>query len=140
MTLMKSAILAALATSLGLCACQMIARDYDFRVVVVNLSRTEITENQIIDSTDEYNYGCGILVPSGYAAINGPMSSAPNDIFTVRWKDPARRQHEQKLDLRERMKSNFSGEIVFIYGTDGQFTVEVFDQQRAYPMPPLPKP
>ncbi len=81
----------------------------------MNLSQEKITENQIFDSSGEYNYGCGNSVPSGYAANAGPMESSPNDVFTVRWKDAQGQAHEQKFDLRQRVKPNFKGEIVFVY-------------------------
>jgi hypothetical protein len=120
---------------LGFCACQIIAGDYDFRVVVVNLGSREVTEVQVIDGSGKNDYGGGILVPSGYKANAGPMSSPPNDIFMVRWKDSQNQDRLQKFDLRRRLKRNFDGEIVFIHGEDEKFTVEVFDQQRGYEMP-----
>jgi hypothetical protein len=113
----------------------MIAREYHYRVVVVNLSQEKITENQIFDSSDEYNYGCGNSVPSGYAANAGPMETAPNDVFTVRRKDARGQAHEQKFDLRKRVKRNFKGEIVFVYQADKTFKVEVVNPPERYPIP-----
>src|SRR5690242_4693474 len=115
---MKIAMLATLTLGLGLSGCKMIARDYHYQIVAVNLSHDRITETQVLDGTDEHDYGCGNLVPSGYAANAGPMSSPPNDKFTVRWKDARGQVHEQKFDLRERVKRNFKGEIVFVYQAD----------------------
>lgn len=114
----------------------MIARDYYYRVVVVNLSQERITENQVLDSTDEYNYGAGIMSPSGYANNAGPMSSRPNDVFTVRWKDAQGQTREQKFDLRKRVKRSFKGEIVFVYQADKTFKVEVVHPPERYPIPP----
>ncbi len=133
---MKITALATLALGLGLSGCQMIARDYYYRIVLVNLSQEKITETRVLDSSGEYNYGCGNLVPSGYAANAGPMETAPNDVFTVRWKDGKGHEHQQIFDLRERVKRTFKGEIVFIHGVDKKFTVETFASQRQYPIPP----
>lgn len=125
-----------LVLSLGLSACQMIARDYHYKIVVVNLSQERITETQVLDSTDEYNYGGGILSPSGYKANMGPMSSPPNDVFIVRWRDYQGDKHEQKFDLRERVKRSFKGEIVFVYGQSNTFAVQIVDPPSRYPIPP----
>jgi hypothetical protein len=119
--------------------CHSMARTYPYRVVVVNVGSENITENRIFDSSGEYNYGCGNIGPSGYAANAGPMETAPNDVFTVRWKDGQKREREQTFDLRQQVKRDFKGEIVFIYGKDNNLTVEVFELQRQYPIPPRPK-
>jgi hypothetical protein len=133
---MKIATLATLVLGVGLSGCQMIARDYYFRIVVVNLGQERITENQVLDSTDEYNYGAGIMSPSNYANNAGPMSSPPNDVFTVRWKDAQGQKQEQKFDLRERVKRNFKGEIVFVYKADKTLKVEIVNPPERYPIPP----
>lgn len=119
--------------------CNSMARTYAYRIVVVNVGDERITENRIFDSSGKYNYGCGNIGPSGYAANAGPMETAPDDVFTVRWKDSEKREREQKFDLRERVKRGFKGEIVFIYGKSSTLTVEVFQSQREYPIPPRPK-
>jgi hypothetical protein len=133
---MKLATLATLMLGLGLSGCQMIARDYNYQIVVVNLSQERVTETQVLDSTDEYNYGGGILSPSGYKANMGPMSSPPNDLFIVRWKDAQGKAQEQKFDLRERVKRSFKGEIVFVYREDKAFAVEIVNPPGRYPIPP----
>lgn len=133
---MKVAMLAILILGLGLSSCQMIARDYYYRVVVVNISQERITENQVLDSTDEYNYGAGVMSPAGYANNAGPMSSPPNDVFTVRWKNAQGQAQEQKFDLRQRMKRSFKGEIVFVYQADETFKVEIVHPPERYPIPP----
>jgi hypothetical protein len=108
-------------------------------VVVVNLGEERITENRIFDSSGEYNYGCGNIGPTGYKANAGPMETAPNDVFTVRWKDEQQREQEQKFDLRERVKRSFKGEIVLVYGADSKLIVEIWDPPKQYPLPPRPK-
>jgi hypothetical protein len=133
---MKLVTLAALALGLGLSGCQMIAHDYNYQIVVVNLSQERVTETQVLDSTDEYNYGGGILSPSGYKANMGPMSSPPNDVFIVRWKDAQGKAQEQKFDLRERVKRSFKGEIVFVYKANKVFAVEIVNPPERYPIPP----
>lgn len=133
---MRLVTLAALALGLVLSGCQMIARDYNYQIVVVNLSQERVTETQVLDSTDEYNYGGGILSPSGYKANMGPMSSPPNDVFIVRWKDAQGKAQEQKFDLRERVKRSFKGEIVFVYKADRAFAVEIVNPPERYPIPP----
>ncbi|MEY4940287.1 MAG: hypothetical protein RIQ93_2022 [Verrucomicrobiota bacterium] len=115
------------------------ARTYSYRIVVVNLGDERITENRIFDSSGEYNYGCGNIGQSGYAANAGPMETAPNDVFTVRWKDSEKREREEKFDLRERVKSSFKGEIVFVYGSDNKLAVQIWDSPKQYPIPPRPK-
>jgi hypothetical protein len=132
---MKIATLATLVLGLGLSGCQMIARDYYYRIIVVNLSQEKITENRIFDSSGEYNYGCGTSVPSGYASNAGPMETIPNDEFTVSWKDAQGQAHEQKFDLRKRVKRNFKGEIVFVYKADKIFGVEIVNPPDRYPIP-----
>jgi hypothetical protein len=114
----------------------MFARQYNYKIVVANVSSEKVFENEIIDSADEYNYGAGIMSPAGYANNAGPMSSPPNDVFTVRWKDAAGRAHEQRCDLRERVKRNFKGEIVFVYKADKAFHVEIVHPPARYPIPP----
>jgi hypothetical protein len=133
---MKIATLATLVLGLGLSGCQMIARDYYYRILVVNLSEERITETQVLDSTDEYNYGGGIVIPSSAKINAGPMSSNPNDVFTVRWKDAQGNPHEQKFDLRKRVKRSFKGEIVFVYQADKTFKVEIVHPPERYPIPP----
>ncbi|MBX3737160.1 MAG: hypothetical protein KF715_10750 [Candidatus Didemnitutus sp.] len=133
---MKIATLATLVLGLGLSGCQMIAREYYYRILVVNLSEERITETKVLDSTDEYNYGGGIVIPSSAKINGGPVSSRPNDVFTVRWKDAQEQAHEQKFDLRQRVKRNFKGEIVFVYGADKAFKVEVVNPPERYPIPP----
>lgn len=118
----------------------MITGSYDFSVVVVNLSQSEIDENKVIDGTNQYNYGAGVLVSSGYANNAGPMSSPPDDVFTVKWKDDRKQPQEQKFDLRGRVKRGFKGEIVFVYGADRKFTVEVVNPPNRYPIPPQKSP
>ena len=133
---MKIATLATLMLCLGLSGCQMIAREYHYRVVLVNLSKEQIPESQVLESTDTYRYGGGILSPSGYSAHAGPMETAPNDVFIVRWKDAQGQTHERNVDLRNRVKRSFKGEIVFVYSRDQTFTVEVVDPPERYPIPP----
>ncbi len=133
---MKIVTLVTLALGLGLSGCQMIARDYYYRILVVNLSEERITETQVLDSTDEYNYGGGIVIPSSAKINAGPMSTPPNDFFIVRWKDAQGKAHEQKFDLRERVKRNFKGEIVFVYQADKTFKVEIVNPPERYPIPP----
>jgi hypothetical protein len=138
---MKIATLATLMLGLALSGCQMIAREYHYRVVLVNLSKEQIPESQVLESTDTYRYGGGILAPSGYSAHAGPMETAPNDVFIVRWKDAQGQAHERMFDLRERVKRSFKGEIVFVYGTDKTFAVEIVHPPERYPIPPQrPKP
>lgn len=137
---MKLATLATLLLGLGLSGCQMIAREYHYRVVLVNLSQSVIPESQVLDSTDTYRYGGGILNPSGYSAHAGPMETAPSDVFIVRWKDAQGQAHEQKFDLRERVKRSFKGEIVFVYQADKTFKVEVVNPPERYPIPPQRQP
>jgi hypothetical protein len=133
---MKITTLATLVLSLGFSGCQMIARDYYYQVVIVNLSSAEIDENRVIDSSGEHNYGSGYIGPSGYKANAGPMETVPNDVFIVRWKDAQGQAHEQKFDLRKRVKRNFKGEIVFVYQADKTFKVEVVNPPERYPIPP----
>jgi hypothetical protein len=114
----------------------MIAREFHYRVVLVNLSKEQIPESQVLESTDTYRYGGGILSPSGYSAHAGPMETPPNDVFMVRWKDARGNAHEQKFDLRERVKRSFTGEIVFVYRADKTFTVEIVHPPMRYPIPP----
>jgi hypothetical protein len=133
---MKIAILATLIISLGLSSCQMIAREYHYRILIVNLSTAEITETQVLDSKDEYNYGGGIVIPSASKGNAGPMETPPNDNFIVRWRDAQGLAHEQKFDLRKRVKRSFKGEIVFVYQADKTFKVEVVNPPERYPSEP----
>jgi hypothetical protein len=61
-------------------------------------------------------------------------------VFTVRWKDDRGKAHKQKCDLRERVKRGFKGEVVFVYGTNGKFTVEIVESPQRYPIPQRPQP
>lgn len=133
---MKIATLATLVLGIGLSGCQMIARDYYYRILVVNLSEMPITETQILDSTDEYNYGGGTVISSSAKINAGPMSSGPNDVFTVRWRDAQGQAQEQRYDLRERVNRNFKGEIVFVYRADKTLSVEIVQPPQRYPIPP----
>jgi len=133
---MKLAPLVTISLVLGLSCCQMIAHDYHYRIVQVNLSQKEIPETQVVDSTDTYRYGGGVLIASGYSAHAGPMNTPPDDVFILRWKDDQGKAHEQKFDLRDRVKRNFKGEIVFVYKADKTFTVEVVSPPERYPIPP----
>ncbi len=133
---MKSSLLVAFVFCLVLPACQMIAREYHYRVVLVNLSQSVIPESQVLDSTNNYRYGGGIIVPSGYSAHAGPMETPPNDVFIVRWKDAQGKAHERKFDLRQRVQRSFRGEIVFVYRTDETFSAEIVHPPERYPIPP----
>ncbi len=137
---MKLTTLATLVLGLGLSGCQMAARDFHYQIVVLNLSQERITETQVLDSTDEYNYGGGTISPKVYKVNTGPMSSPPNDVFGLRWKDAQGRTQEQKFDLRERVKRRFKGEIVFVHGPDMKFSVLIFKKQDEYQklLPPPP--
>lgn len=64
------------------------------------------------------------------------METAPNHIFIVRWKDAHGAAHEQKFDLRKKVKRSFKGEIVFVYQADRTFNVEVVNPPDRYPIPP----
>jgi hypothetical protein len=68
------------------------------------------------------------------------MSSPPDDVFTVKWKDDRKQPQEQKFDLRGRVKRGFKGEIVFVYGADRKFTVEIVQPPNRYPIPPQKSP
>jgi hypothetical protein len=57
-------------------------------------------------------------------------------VFTVRWKDAQGQKQEQKFDLRERVKRNFKGEIVFVYKADKTLKVEIVNPPERYPIPP----
>lgn len=121
-------------------ACTLAAKSFPYRVIVVNLSNETIEGNKVIDSSGSSNYGGGIVVSYGYKCDAGPMDTPPNDIFTVRWTDEKKATHEQKFDLREKVKRGFKGEIVFVYGADRKFSVEICAEQRQYPIPQKPKP
>jgi hypothetical protein len=54
----------------------------------------------------------------------------------VRWKDAQDQAHEQKFDLRKRVKRNFKGEIVFVYQADKTLKVEIVNPPDRYPIPP----
>jgi len=118
--------------------CNSMARSYPYRVVVVNLSQEPITENRVLDSSGKYNYGVGNVGLLGYKVIAGPMQTSPSDEFTVTWKDSQQRVHTQKIDVRSRVRSNFKGELVFVFGADRKFTVEIYESHREYPMPRRP--
>lgn len=118
--------------------CNTMTRTYHYRVVVANLGDQIVTANRVFDSTGEYNYGCGHIGPAGYKTNAGPMETAPNDVFTVRWTDEQQREHEQKFDLRNAVKRHFKGEIVFVYGPDNKLAVEIWDPPHQYPIPPRP--
>jgi hypothetical protein len=133
---MKIIKFATLVLGLGLSGCQIIAREYHYRVVLVNISESVVLESEVTDGTDAYRYGGGILSPSGYSAHAGPMETAPNESFIVRWKDAEGRVHEQRFDLRERVKRGFKGEIVFVYKADKAFHVEIVHPPARYPIPP----
>jgi len=132
---MKITRLATILLGLGMSGCQMVAGNYPYEVIVVNHSNTAIDENRVFDSSGEFNYGCGYIGPSGYKSNAGPMETAPNDLFVVRWRDAQGLAHEQKLDLRKRVKSSFKGELVFVYRVDGKFTVEIVNAPDRYPIP-----
>jgi hypothetical protein len=136
---MKLATLATFVLSLALCGCQMTARDYYYRILVVNLSQEQITETQVLDSADRYDYGGGIVISSSAKIHAGPMSSPPNDEFTVRWKDARGHPHEQKFDLRERVKRGFEGDLAFVYRVDQTLAVEVVHPPARFPIPPQRK-
>ena len=136
---MKTILTVALMGLFCFIGCNSMARTYPYRVIVVNLSDKGITENRVLDSSGKYNYGSGSIGPFIYKANAGPMETAPNDVFTVRWKDEQNEEHEQKLDLRKRVKRGFKGEIVFIHGADKRFTFEVYESQRQYQIPSRPK-
>ena len=120
-------------------ACNSMGRDYNYRIVVVNVSSEKITENQVLDSTAKYDYGCGSLSPHGYAANAGPMDSPPNDVFTVRWVNALKQQQKQVFDLRARVDRSFRGEIVFVHGADKKFAVDIVAAPNQYPVPVTPK-
>jgi hypothetical protein len=63
------------------------------------------------------------------------METAPNDVFTVRWKGAQGQMQEQKFDLRERVQRSFKGEIVFVYQADNTFKVEIVHPPERYPIP-----
>ena len=121
-------------------ACTLGAKSYPYRVIVVNLSNDTISGNQILDSSGKCNYGGGIVGPYVYKCDAGPMETAPNDIFTVRWTDEKKATHEQKFDLREKVKRSFKGEIVFIFDAERKFSVEICAEHGQYPIPQKPKP
>lgn len=129
---MKIVMFVAFVVGLGLSCSQLIARDYHYQIVIVNLSQKEVAEVQILDSTGEYGYGGGIISPNVYKVNTGPMSSPPNDDFVLRWKDLQGQAHEQKFDLRQRVKRRFNGEIVFVYQSDMTFIVKIFKIQDEY--------
>lgn len=64
------------------------------------------------------------------------METPPNDVFIVRWKDAQGKAHEQRFDLRERVKRSFKGEIVFVYQADKTFKAEVVNPPERYLIPP----
>jgi hypothetical protein len=132
---MNLATLSLLMFGLFWSGCKMIGRDYHFKILVVNLSEDPITETQVLDRTAEHYYGGGIVIPSSAKVNAGPMQSPPNDVFIVRWKDAQGKAQERSFDLRERLKRNFAGEIVFVYRADKSFAVEVVDPPARYPIP-----
>jgi hypothetical protein len=80
------------------------------------------------------------LGPSNYKSDSGPIPSPPNDLFTVTWQDDKKQPHEQKFDLRGRVKRGFKGDVVFVYRADRKFTVEVVYAPKRYPVPPQKSP
>jgi hypothetical protein len=113
----------------------MVKRSYEYEVILVNLSEERIFETEVLEGSNKYNYGGGILGPAGYSGNSGPMATPPNDVFIVRWKNSNGQRHEEKFDLRSRVKSSFSGEIVFVFGPERKFAVEVVDPPARYPIP-----
>jgi hypothetical protein len=92
----------------------------------------------VLDGSGTYNYGGGNVGSYGYKAYAGPMETSPSDVFTLQWKDDQKNQREQRFDLRERVKPSFKGEIVFVLGLSGDFTVEVVEAPHQYPIPRRP--
>lgn len=114
---------------------QLLARDYRYHIVIVNLSDERISDIQIFDSTQKFNYGGGYLVSLGYKSNAGPQSTPPNDVFTVRWLDAGNEARQQEFDLTKQIKTSFRGEIVFVFGEDKTFSVEIMNPPKRYPIP-----
>ena len=108
--------------------------DYSYRVVCVNVSESPITDLLVLDSSGEFRYGGGYLGLRGYSAHAGPMETSPSDTFTLTWIDDAGQKQSQRLDSRSLVTSSFQGELVFIYGSSGRFTLEAHPL-RGYPIP-----
>ncbi len=132
---MKISLFAATAFGLVSFGFQFVDRYYDYKVVMVNLSQETVVESRVLEGSGRYSYGGGILVPAGYSSHAGPMETPPNDVFVLRWKDSQGAQHEERFDLRSRVKSSFKGEIVFVFGPTRNFDVEVVERPNRYPIP-----
>ena len=102
---------------------------------MVNLSKETVVESKILERSGRYSYGGGILIPAGYSSNAGPMETPPNDIFILIWKDSNGVRHEDRFDLRSRVKSSFKGEIVFVFGQTSKFDVEIVERPNRYPIP-----
>lgn len=133
--IMKIITVAAILIFLGLGGCLVMSREFHYRVILVNLSDERIVESLVVESTDRYRYGGGVLSPAGYSAHAGPMETPPNDVFIVRWKNSEGVQSEERFDLRNRVNGSFKGEIVFVFGPSKKFDVEIVNPPDTYPIP-----
>jgi hypothetical protein len=122
-----------------LTGCTVVQARFHYRVVVANHSEAAMHSASVIDSSGRYDYGVGFVAPLSYKANAGPMETAPNDEFILRWLDASQKVHEQRVDLRSRIRNNFKGELVFIYGPDGKVSVESNEHQGRYRISPNPQ-
>jgi hypothetical protein len=121
--------------------CMAVNGGYAYSMIVVNTGTESVHAINIQSlNTGWSDYGPYSILSSVSQKTNrGPIPAPPNGRFVYSWRDAKGGEHREEIDMSGKVSRLFQGEIVFIVDGDNKLTVETYNKQGSYRLPPRPK-
>lgn len=107
-----------------LSGCAMYKVYYDYNVSVKNIG-SEKLRDVTITSDKDFWHRTGYLPKSAVKTLGGLKSVPPNGVYTIVVLTMNKEMHESLVDLHNKVKKGFRGEIVFLVDKDYHVTYEL---------------
>ena len=93
--------------------CSFFKVHYSYSVNAKNVGQQMISDVEIT-SLSGFWHETGYLSENSMKGLGGPQSVPPNDIYTIRIERKGQETTKSVIDLKEKIKWNFKGDIIFL--------------------------
>ena len=117
----KTVVLFSLMVLIG---CSILKIYYDYSVNAKNIGKKMIDDVEI-ESSSGFWHGTGYLSGNAMKGLGGLQSVPPNDIYTIIVERRYQMPIKKVIDLRDKVKNNFRGDIIFVIDDNNHISYEL---------------
>lgn len=104
--------------------CYFFQAYYDYTVNAKNVGQEMIDDVEITTSSGFW-HETGYLSGNAMKGLGGPQSVPPNDIYTIIVERRYQMPIKKVIDLRDKVKNNFRGDIIFVIDDNNHISYEL---------------